>query len=148
MKVLANIALSVWLLISVGCGHFYKPSVHDLHTNYKPDKVYILKKEVTLQSIEFKWFPTIDNPEYMLTEEFYIPNIPVIPIGSRIQFKKIIHEYNPTMGHMYDPIGILLDPPYQNTPVDLSFISQKSEVYNAKESAYGKFLNSEYLIED
>ena len=129
-----------------GCAYFYTPTAGDLHTNYQADKIYILQKDVTMQSIAFKWFPTINNPEYMLNEKFHIKDIPVIPKGSKIQFKKVLHEYNIEIGHMYDPVGILQDSPHEGEPVVLTFISQRKEVTENKFGTYGKYINTDFLI--
>jgi hypothetical protein len=49
---------------------------------------------------------------------------------------------------MYDPVGIILSEPYKGKKLHMSFISQKSEVRNPKESAYGTYINSRFLVKD
>lgn len=139
---LAISTLLIFLLI--GCAS-YEPTEEDYRTNYIEDQVYILQQDVALKDNGFMWHPTINKPRYYLSDQLYDEQLPRIKKGTRIQYKKIIFEDHPTMGGMLDPVGYLLDPPFEETPVVLSFISQKKEFLENKFGTHGNYLNPEYL---
>lgn len=135
-------ALLIFLLS--GCAS-YTPKKEDFETNYVVDQIYILQQDVALKDSGFMWNPTIDNPRFYLWADLYDSRLPRIQKGTRIKYKKIIFEDHPTMGPMFDPVGYLLDPPFEGVPVTLTFISQKKEFLENKFGTHGNYLNPEYL---
>ena len=104
------LAISTLLfLLLIGCAS-YEPTEEDYRTNYVEDQVYILQQDVVLKDNGFIWHPTIDNPRYYLSDQLYDDRLPRVLKGTRVQYKKIIFEDHPTMGPMFDPVGVLLDP--------------------------------------
>lgn len=144
MKITKNIAIGFAIVMIASCST-YKPTATDFKTNYTEDGIYFLQQDVVLRDNGFMWFPSIDNPRYFLSDDLYIPRIPRITKGSKIQYKKIIFENHPTMGPMFDPVGYLIDPPFEGRPVSLVFISQKAEVVENKMGTYGNFINPDFL---
>ena len=131
-----------------GCSCLFPPTEDGLRTNYEQDAIYILQQDVAMMDTGVIW-GTLRNPRYWASKDhLFDKSNPVLYAGSKIQFKRINYEYNIEMGRMYDPVGIILSPPYKGKTLHMSFISQKSEVRNPKESAYGTYVDSQFLVKD
>ena len=145
MKIIRILLLNLILVVIAGCSN-YVPTEEDFHTNYIPDGIYILQQDVVMKGDGFLKFPSINNPQYWLTDDLYITDIPRIPKGSRIQYKKILFEDHIKLGPQFDPVGYLLDPPHEGKAVTLTFISQDEEIVENKFAAHGKYVNSDFLV--
>jgi hypothetical protein len=142
-NLIQSISIIVLAFLISGCVLYRKPRDIDFDTNYQQDAVYILQTDVALADTGVTW-STINNARYLESvSDLFDKRCIVLPKGSRIQFKKIKYRYNPEMGRMSSPMGIILDPPAKNKTVNLVFISQEKE-YEVTENlrvTSGRYIN-------
>jgi hypothetical protein len=157
-----SIVVCTCMCLLAGCST-YEPIAEDFDTDYRRDGVYVLQRDIyiiedpwpTMDGKVIKplgkapvdhprhWVKDADDPSNKPQDRSFLGRLlsdPILPTGTRIQFKKIIFEQSFEMGPMFDPIGVVLDGPHSGVPVNLSLISRGLANPN-----YGKYVNPEYL---
>lgn len=111
-----------------------------VQTDYQPDGIYVLQRELFLCDKGFALFSSVDNPRYFLSPAAEDQDAPLIAKRSRLQYKKLRLE---EPGARVSPVGVLLDPPHSGTPVMLERISQNADL--ADHSITHRFVNPKFL---